>query len=160
MLLRDATPADADVDSRTVAAMRSARMLWCGNVVRSIVVEAIVCRNSCNSLSDALSKFDTFLDEFTPPRIKSVSACARSGELNVARRFGDEYLNVLNIVVLFDTLARAVDDAAAASGGAQPTSTLAAAAKLLREVFASFLRTDARRRAMLVWKLAIRLRLC
>jgi acetyl-CoA carboxylase/biotin carboxylase 1 len=53
-------------DSERARAMRSARMLC------------------CPTLAEAMAKFDMFIDEWQPPRLK----------------FGDEFLNVLNIVVL------------------------------------------------------------
>lgn len=57
---------DDDNDSRSVSALRSARMLCCA------------------TLDEVVAKFDLFLNEFNPPRV----------------RFGDEYLNVLSICVL------------------------------------------------------------
>ena len=67
---------------------------------------------------DALAQFDTFLDNFRPPRIKyvvwSLSLVSNNNNdhcfffWNI--RFGDECLNVLNIVVLYDTVARALDE--------------------------------------------------
>jgi acetyl-CoA carboxylase/biotin carboxylase 1 len=62
----DAAAAAADGNSERARAMRSARMLC------------------CSTLADAMAKFDMFIDEWQPPRLK----------------FGDEFLNVLNIVVL------------------------------------------------------------
>ena len=93
-----AAAATEDDDSIRVSELRSARMLC------------------CTTLAEAMAKFDMFIDEWHPPRLK----------------FGDEYLNVLNIVVLSSSAAdggsatatatAAGDDAAAAAAAAAAAS--------------------------------------